>query len=269
MREYDVVRNQIAKALEISPPQFFSFAEIDLQRVLQYLELIFSNSYKIGGFSSNKEFLFDHLEVMRIYFEVLMSYPSFADLVKKNFPEKTEDFLNLLIYLHDFSRFIFSGPFPLTYGDWVSEGLLRKIVLRNMFPNNPEIVEKILRCLHSIDWIIGKKNLPENNNDLSDEQKLGLILKAIDTLGKREENGRLRDPDEFFSQNGGYFKWLRFQIEERRFPLKIGPNQFIDAEAYAERDIALTQRGIYLIEKLTGESFAAIRNKVQAKIQNF
>lgn len=269
MSEYDLIRSQIKKALEINPPQFSSFASIDFQHVLQYLTRIFLNSSEIGSFSSNKESLFNHLEVMRVYFEVLMSYSTFADLVKKIFPEKTEEFLNLLIYLHDFSRFIFSGPFPLTYGDWVSEGLLRKIVLRNMFPNNPEIVEKILRCLHSIDWIIGKKNLPENNDDLSDEQKLGLILKAIDTLGKREENGRLRDPDEFFSQNGGYFKWLMLQIENRRFPLKIGPNQFIDAEAYAERDIALTQRGIYLIEELTDESFAAIRNKVQAKIQNF
>lgn len=263
MTEYDSVRTRIKEALNVNPPQFCSLLDFNLSSLVEYLGLIFNFSDKPDGLSAGKESLFDHLKIMENYFEVLMNYPDFLDLAKRVFPEKTYDFLLLLVYLHDYSRFIFNGPLPLTYVDWVSGGLLRKIVLNQMFPNNPEITQKILNCFHSIDWIIGKKTLPQNNNELTDEQKLGLVLKVIDTLGKREKSGQLRDPNEFFSENGGYSRWLDFQIKNQRFPLKIGPNQFIDAQTYAENDIALTKRGIRLIEDLTKEKFATIRNKVQ------
>lgn len=259
---YDIVRQRIKRFLEINVPSFLSIDELDISKTRNFLENIFDKTNQNDGFSADKKSLFEHLEIMEDYFEELMKYHDFSDLATRIFPKKTEDYLRLLVYLHDFSRFIFNGPLPLVYVDWVSGGLLKKRVLDKMFPNNPELVTKILNCFHSIDWITGKKHLPENDNELTDEQKMGLILKAIDTLGKKEKNGNLRDPDIFFAQEGGYNQWLKFQIDNHRFPLKIGPNQFIDAQTYAKNDIALTRRGIALIERLTNEKFGNIREKL-------
>lgn len=261
---YDIVRARLRIALSVEPPAFFIPEALDLNLVKNYLLNVFNKTNFNDGFSVSIESLINHLEIMDKYFEVLMGYPNFSDLVKKIFPQKSEAFLSLLVWLHDYSRFIFNGPFSLTYGDWVSSALLKKKFLRKIFPNNDQIVEKLLNCFHSIDWITGKSPLPEDNNQLSDEQKLGLILKTIDTLAKKESDGRLRDPNVFFAENGSYYSWLRFQEEKNRFPLKIKPNQFIDAITYAQNDIALTQRGIALIENLTGTGFSVIKDQVES-----
>jgi hypothetical protein len=203
-----------------------------------------------------------HLDVMSAYVDVLARTPFFVTFLREQ--GISPSFMKALVKLHDFGRSVFNGPLPLKYIDGVSDGILRKIL-----PDFPT------QYLHSIKWITGEIILPESDDELSPHQQIGLILKAIDTLGKLDPAGKLMDPDVFFSENGPYAKWAEEQKLKQRFPFvvvnvkrRFKGQREITAEAYAEQDKALTIRGMRIAETLTGTPFQDLRQRAEVQFEN-
>lgn len=269
---YDLVRERLAVVYKrgevvIKPPNigdWFNISKDDLKGLKEYLDEVYQSTTSINNAGLNpdeKASLDQHLEIMNKYFEVLWRYDGFKDFCEKN--NISLEFLKSLVLLHDFSRFIFNGSFPLRYTDCVSDGLIGRI-----FPNFPK------EFLHSIGWITGEKEAPnEKNFDSLLSQIIGLVLKAVDTLSKIEPGEALRDPEIFFAKGGGYDRWLQFQIDRDRFPFTVmvgkGGNRVkkvVTAQEYAEKDKELTIMGIRIIEGLCGVDFSKIREQVSQKI---
>jgi hypothetical protein len=259
---YDSVRGRAERALRVDSPQVKDWkhiTEAELQELETYLHETRKTTSTIGdsedalaklnvdsGFST-------HLQVMTAYVEVLSRSPGFAKFLQDQNISPT--FMKALVLVHDFGRSIFNGPLPLTYVDGVSDGLLRKKI-----PHFPT------KYLHSIKWITRETQLPENDDELKPHQVIGLILKAIDTLGKLDPEGGLMDPTFFFSENGPYAKWVEKQVANHRFPFQVidtrrtfTGGRKITAEEYAQQDQALTLRGMELTEAVTGMLFSNLR----------
>jgi hypothetical protein len=175
--------------------------------------------------------LLAHIDRMTELLGKLWQYEKF----RKLFPEGTSfSFLKFLALVHDYSRFIFNGPFPLVYVDWVGDALVEK----RFFPGIP-----FEKYLHSIRDVTGEKNPPDERTT-----PLPYIFKALDSLGKPG-----RDPEKFL--NYDYDKWLQKQIELGRFPIRVrkdGKIVEISANEYKENDIGMIRKGLRLIEEIVG-----------------
>jgi len=175
--------------------------------------------------------LLAHIDRMTELLGKLWHYEEFRNL----FPEGTSfSFLKFLALVHDYSRFIFNGPFPLVYVDWVGDALVEK----RFFPGIP-----FEKYLHSIRYITGEKNPPDEKTT-----PLPYIFKALDSLGKPG-----RDSEKFLSYD--YYKWLQKQIELGRFPIRVrkdGKIVEISAQDYKENDIGMIRKGLRLIEEIVG-----------------
>lgn len=243
---------------EIKPPSFSNFASFDKYQMIGYLKEV------AGRNNLNEQYvegLLDHCLVMEGYFRALLRYKGFSDFVMSVAGVATKDeaskFIQVLVYTHDFGRFFFhGGSLPLTENDHRSSQLLDQ-TLPQIF-SDQQLANKVKQSLHSIDWITGEQPLPDNDKQLTDEQKIGLILKAVDTLGKMSLNQHrdfeLRHPEIFFGGDDGYHQWLQYQIENKRFPLSVNGRE-ITAEEYAKKDIQLTMRGISIMSDVCGIGF--------------
>ena len=181
--------------------------------------------------------LIAHIDWMTKLLERLWQYDKFRSL----FPKGTNfAFLKFLALVHDYSRFIFNGPFPLTYVDWVGDALVE----RRFFPGIP-----FDRYLHSIRYITGEKEPPDPQ-----ENPLPYIFKALDSLGKPG-----RDPEKFLNED--YDQWLKRQVELGRFPIKVrrhGKIVKVTALEYKERDIGMIREGLRVIEDIVGGEIGRI-----------
>lgn len=195
-----------------------------------------------------------HLLIMHAYIDCLWQYPSFeAWMQKRNI---SKQFLHALVDLHDYGRLVFNGPLPLTFIDAASDRILKLMVDSG-----------IKEYMHTIDWVTGKEQLDSN---LPVQKKIGLMLKAIDTLAKRNSAGELRNPQNFFAKGGEHDMWVQRQVENGRLPLRAyEPQQngsyqlkMVSPEEYAANDKKLTLRGMQLIELISGESFSEILTQV-------
>ncbi len=203
-----------------------------------------------------------HLVVMREYWAVCNEQPTFAKFIQES--EINTAFLDALVFAHDFGRFVFNGPLPLLFIDNVSEGLLK-----HHFPQFPR------QYLHSIKWITGEKRMPGKH--ALPAEKIALMLKAIDTLGKFDATNTLLDPQNFFAPDGLHAGWIKKQVENGRLPFTIrGQRQgdgvvrpvLVTAETYASNDRAVTMRGIEVLESITQVPFAQIREQVAERFSN-
>jgi hypothetical protein len=243
---------------KVESPSFPNPAAFDKYQMKDYLKEV------AGRCNLNEQYvegLLDHCLVMEGYFRALLRYKGVSDFVKGVAGVATEDeagkFLEILVYLHDFGRFFFhGGSLPLTENDHLSSQLLDQ-ALPQIF-SDQQLANKVKQSLHSIDWITGEQPLPDDDKQLTAEQKMGLILKAVDTLGKMSLNQRgdfeLRHPEIFFGGDDGYHQWLQYQIENKRFPLSVNGRE-ITAEEYAKKDIQLTMRGIGIMSDVCGIGF--------------
>jgi hypothetical protein len=251
--------NDFLKSLDvIKLPSFPNLAAFDKYQMKDYLKEV------AGRNNLNERYvegLLDHCLVMEGYFRALLRYSGFRDFVKRVVGVLTLDeaskFLQVLVYLHDFGRFFFhGGSLPLTENDHLSSQLLDQ-ALPQIF-SDQQLANKVKQSFHSIDWITGEQPLPDDDKQLTDEQKMGLILKAVDTLGKMSLNQRgdfeIRHPVIFFGEDDGYHQWLKYQIENKRFPLSVNDRE-ITAEEYAKKDIQLTMRGIGIMSDVCGIGF--------------
>jgi hypothetical protein len=283
---YDIVRERVKHVIN-SPeaptgPEFSDWTQIgapQLQQVEDFLGQTHQATLSIGSergeevlrpINIDKRFI-THLNVMKSYIEALVKIPDFKNFLSEQ--NITPEFLMALVLLHDYGRVVFNGPFSLTYVDSVSDAVLREVI-----PSFPT------RYLHSMKWITGEVVLPENDDELTTEQKIGLVLKALDTLGKLDANAsdQLIDPETFFSEEGAHRRWSNAQLDNVRFPFKVfkytrailegeseeGKSESkrrtridVEAEAYTTRDRELTLRGIKMTEKLIGIPFAELRNQ--------
>jgi len=195
-------------------------------------ELVESNPHSLlNPTLDGNQGLIAHIDRMTELLAKLWQYDKFRRL----FPDGTDfAFLKFLALVHDYSRFIFNGPFPLTYVDWVGDALVEK----RFFPNIP-----FEKYLHSIRYITGEKEPPDQK-----KTPLPYIFKALDSLGKPG-----RDPEKFLNQD--YDQWLQKQIKLGRFPIKVrkdGKIVEVEAEEYKERDIGMIKEGLNLIEEIVG-----------------
>lgn len=273
-----LIRENLSKALAIEPTCYGDLEEFQKENFLAYL-LALGNACGLSEKYIDR-LVRQHLFAMEAYFNVLLNYQEFQVLLEEVLPGASEQekrsFLSILVYTHDFGRFVFDdGNLSLTENDALSDALLR-VVMPKMF--GKKIVNKIFSCLHSIKWITGEKQLPENDEEFTPENKLALILKAIDTLGKATGNAygelELRHPDTFLAEGGAYDIWLATQVEKGRFPLQAN-GRIISAE-YARKDKELTLRGVNIIrnivrgemiEEKTDDPFDIIWLKVNREYQ--
>ena len=254
-KENPEIQERVSRALSIEPPFFGIIEGFSGDVFLTYLECLAKASGLEDGYI--ERLVKKHLLVMEAYFEALLEYEGFRDLVATIVSSIDEEvlrkFLQALVSVHDFGKFVFEGgSVSLVESDEFSDELL-EAVLPQIFDKST--VDTIRGCLHSIHWITREIELPESNDELSPSQKLALILKAVDTLGKAEIDERgnyvLRHPNVFFAEGGGYFQWLEEQEEQGRLPVIVN-GKTITANVYAEMDIKLTTRGIRLCVALLG-----------------
>ncbi|MBP9700043.1 hypothetical protein KBD71_02055 [Candidatus Woesebacteria bacterium] len=176
-------------------------------------------------------------------------------------------FLLALDHTHDYGRNFANARFRLSAVDSISS-----VLLKNRFAHFP------MAYLHSIQWITGLETLPEDDAALTTAQRVGLMLKAVDTLGKQDAEGNYLDPDTLFAPEGAYSRWVAKQIENSRLPFDViqrNPNDSSDRrrititpERYAMMDEKLTRRGVRLLEETTGMSYTDIRERAQARLLN-
>ncbi len=189
-----------------------------------------------SSLNPNKENLLTHIELFEGYLRKLYQYDKFRQLIPQGV---SENFIYSLAWLHDLTRFFYNGPFPLYYIDWINDSLLRKVY--------PEIQWE--SYMHDFDWIIGKKETPDDKNQIT------LILKAIDSLAKPG-----RRPSEFLSGNQ-YDQWLEIQISKGNLPLRYkrllnnGCYQeiIINPQDYKNNDLNLITRGLNIIQSITDQ----------------
>lgn len=257
---YQPVKERIkpiyGKHQEIFPPKidnWFAISPAQNQQLQDYIQQVYvasHNKNEAGLNPKEKATLDKHLQVMHAYYDVLWQYPGFKEYFEKQGINR--EFFTALVNIHDFSRYIFNGSYPLRYTDCVSDGLIGKL-----FPTFPK------QHLHSIGWLTGEEPAPSSTivDSLTPvEQVSGLVLKAIDTLGKIEPEGNLRNPTDFFAKGKGYDKWLEYQKQMGRFPFPVllpSPTgrvrHLVTADEYAEKDKELTELGLKMLTKLTGE----------------
>lgn len=208
-----------------------------------------------GGFQ-------DHLEIMATYMDVLYENPQFREYTKG----LSREFLQSLVLLHDFSRYFINGPFPLRYVEGISKSFGK------IYPHYPQ------QYLHSIDWITGQEPAPATNFDISNPRNrpaaIALTLKVIDTLGKVNLDGSIREPNSFFAPHGDFERWVDMQTHKGRMPFNVMiPDERtrikteITADYYRERDRALVYQGIKVIKEITGCEFEEIRAHVADNIR--
>jgi hypothetical protein len=279
LKYYDIVRARVKPVLEYpnnlraplitTKEEWFSLKDEQTADLKSYMQAVRKHTSSIPeGISQEDKQLMNansaldlHVDIVSCYLQKLPQCPAF----QQQYPTINQNFMKALAYMHDFSRNIFNGPFPLTYVDQVSDGLTRTV-----FPTFPK------EYMHTIDWMTGRKNPPQMQYKSPDQ--VAIMLKALDTLGKIDQNGRLLDPDDFFAENGPYEKWKQRQIDLKRFPLKIVhrsdslreqnyPRIDVDIETYVERDKYLTYLGVGLLEEFTGKTFGELRDEVQEDMQ--
>lgn len=272
--DYRAVRERlkpiVGQEQKLQPPEikeWFQITPAEVKDLKKYVEQVYQttkNQNSVGLNDEEKKTLDQHLEIMNQYFQVLWQYPDFRNYFNKH--GISQEFHAALVQLHDFSRYLFNGQFPLRYTDCVSDGLVGRL-----FPEFPRAF------LHSIAWLTGEKEPPNveilENLPQNPAQVCGLVLKAVDTLGKIEPDRKLRNPSDFFAPNNGYGRWLSDQEAKGRFPFPVlipSPNGRIRREVkaadYAQKDQWLTNLGIKAIEQLTGGSFAQIQKQVQERL---
>lgn len=206
-----------------------------------------------------------HIEIMTEYYKKLWESPTFREMANGH----SFEFFAACVIMHDYGRNIFNGPFPLTYIDGVSDGILNK-----NFPTFPR------DYMHTIGWITGVKPMPNEDSPISD--KFALMLKAIDTLGKIDAStGHLMDPETFFAEDGAYNRWVALQVKNERIPFDVfittesiekgksinkRKRKSVTPEEYAYNDRTATLLGVKWIEQATGWSFSDIRKIVDARV---
>lgn len=203
----------------------------------------------------------EHIAIMDSVWHQVWQSEKFRTFAEKE--QLSKGFLLALDHLHDFGRLVFNGTLPLLYIDKVSGSIFTVI-----FPNFPS------DYFHSILWISGEKHLPDKDEELSTPQIIGLMLKAVDTLGKRGADGKIHTPDALFGEGGAYNKWLDRQKESGRLPFSVLISEAgkrrrdqISPEVYAARDKALTLRGVQLLEQISGLSYDYIVECVERDLQ--
>jgi len=253
------------KDQEVLPPNVGNWFKITLeqnQQLKDYIQQVYAASHdkNAAGLNPKEKITLDeHLKVMHCYYDAMWQYPSFQEYFTKNGVNR--EFFTALVQLHDFSRYLFNGSYPLRYTDCVSDGLIGKL-----FPTFPR------EYLHSIGWLTGEKPAPSPEilqNLQPVDQVCGLVLKAVDTLGKIEPDQSLRNPADFFAPHRGYDKWLDYQKQMGRFPFPVllpSPTgrvrHEVTADEYAKKDKELTMFGIQAISKLTAQpNFSQIQTK--------
>lgn len=260
------VKTVCGKEKQLEPPVINNWLQVTSQET-ELLENYIQQAYNLshqqnqsGLNPQEKETLDQHLNVMHRYYDVMWQYPSFKEYFTNN--GISRGFFTTLVQLHDFSRYLFNGSYPLRYTDCVSDGLIGKL-----FPTFPK------EYLHPIDWLTGEKPAPSPEilqNLQPVDQVCGLVLKAVDTLGKIEPDQTLRNPTDFFATHKGYDKWLNYQKQMGRFPFPVllpSPTRRVrhevTAEEYAEKDRELTMLGLRTISKLTAQpDFSQIQKKI-------
>lgn len=189
--------------------------------------------------------LLKHLDCMNEVFQWLWNFPQFKEIL----PEQSRDnfnFIRFLVLAHDLERFIFNGPFPITYIDQVGDALNAKVFFPDFYFD---------KYLHSIDYITGRKQIPNTQDN-----PLPFIFKVVDSLAKPG-----RDPEKFLSSE--YDQWLEKQVQMKRFPIRVrqydGQFKDLQAEDYREKDLNLINTGLDIMTKITGlardDIFAKIR----------
>jgi len=210
----------------------------------------------------NRETFAAHLTIMKMYFKELYEYPEFRQLLDG----KPLEFLYMLVDLHDFTRYVINGEYPLDYTERVSDAVEQRI-MTEMF--GKEVAKDFIPYFHTFRWMIGEVE-PPNPDTASNPEKIALILKLIDVVSKGSD-GKLIDPDTIFNKGMSHDRWIDYQTEKKRFPLKAFARDKkhvrtiweISADEYKKRDRDITNSGRYLTEKLTGVQFGNIYQRVR------